>query len=480
MTPGRPTYWRARFLTERALALIYLVAFLVAANQFLPLLGERGLLPVPTFVRAVPFDAAPSLFYFAPTNTTFLTASWVGVLLSLVALSPYPARNAIGTSMVWGALWLLYLSFVNVGQAFYAFGWELLLLEAGFLAIFSGDSRTEPSGLLTWLWRWLLFRVIFGAGLIKLRGDACWRDLSCLDFYFETQPIPNAASWYFHWLPSSVHRAGVVINHVVELAIPLALFAPQPFAAAAALVAMLFQLALIVSGNLSWLNWLTIIVAMPVLHDGWLTWLPGSDQPLSGRFRAPSRTQARAITALALLVAVLSIAPVFNLLSSRQMMNTSFGPFHLVNAYGAFGSITRQRREISIEGTDDEALSDRTVWKEYEFRGKPGDPRRRPPQIAPYHLRIDWLMWFAAMGPPEESLWFGPLIGKLLEGDPQVLGLLKTNPFPDRPPRFIRARLFVYRFSTPDERRRTGQWWTREPLGTYWPPTAGANSSLSR
>src|SRR5262245_60480404 len=208
------SYWYSRFLFERALASMYLVAFAVAANQFVPLLGERGLLPVSRFVQFVPFRSSPSIFFLSPTDTAFRIAAWLGIALAILALSAWPQqRGPIVAAIVWGALWLLYLSFVNVGQTFYGFGWETLLLEAGFLAIFLGGFATAPSMLLIWLYRWLLFRVMFGAGLIKLRGDSCWRDLTCLNYYFETQPIPNPLSWYFHWLPEIVHKAGVVINH---------------------------------------------------------------------------------------------------------------------------------------------------------------------------------------------------------------------------------------------------------------------------
>ena len=255
--------WYSRWLFERALALIYFTAFLVAVNQFVPLLGEQGLLPVPEWVRQVPFRASPSLFYLFPTDTAFRTAAWLGVMLSVVALTGLASRaGSAVTAAVWALLWLLYLSFVNVGQTFYGFGWETLLLETGFLAIFLGGRTTEPSVVITWLLRWLLFRLMFGAGLIKWRGDPCWLDLTCLDYYFETQPMPNPLTWYFHWLPAFVHRAGVIINHIVEIGVPFLYFAPQPFAAAAGLVTIAFQLILIVSGNLSWLNWLTIVLAI--------------------------------------------------------------------------------------------------------------------------------------------------------------------------------------------------------------------------
>jgi Lipase maturation factor len=466
VTDALSTYWYSRFLFERALALAYLVAFVVALNQFVPLLGEHGLEPVPRFVSVVPFRASPSLFYAFPHDTAFRLIAWAGITLSVLAFTSVPARaGSAPAAVVWIALWVLYLSFVNVGQTFYGFGWETLLLEAGFLTIFSGGRATEPSQILMWLYRWLLFRLMFGAGLIKLRGDSCWRDLTCLDYYFETQPLPNPLSWHFHWLPRSVLHSGVVVNHIVEIGVPFGYFLPQPFAGTAGILTILFQLILIMSGNLSWLNWLTIVLAIPTLPDRWLAWLPVRPpllhEPTVLRF---------AVYGLAVVVVLLSIAPITNMLSANQVMNTSFEPLHIVNTYGAFGSITRERNEVVIEGTLDERPSEASEWREYEFKGKPGALTRRPPQVAPYHMRLDWLMWFAALSSPGEQPWLRPFIASLLAGDRNVLSLMRKNPFPDRPPRVVRAVYYRYRFTTPEERRRTGRWWERERLGIYFGP----------
>jgi hypothetical protein len=468
MKDGLVDWWRCRFVFERALALVYLSAFMCAANQFLPLAGEHGLLPVAQFVRVVPFLAAPSLFFFAPTDVAFRAAAWMGVVLSCAAFTGRPQRTGAAAAALWAALWLLYLSFVNVGQLFYGFGWESLLLETGFYAIFLGATDAVPSRLLVWMWRWVLFRDMFGAGLIKLRGDPCWRDLTCLDYYFETQPMPNPLSWYFHWLPAGVHRAGVAANHAVELAVPFAYFAPQPLPGIAGLTTILFQLVLIASGNLSWLNWLTIVLSISTLDDRWWSWLPISGPPLA----QPTRFHRISIYAVTAMVAVMSVGPVLNMLSSGQRMNFSFNPLHLVNTYGAFGSITRTRYEIVIEGTDAPTLTAATRWREYSFKGKPGDPSRRPPQLAPYHLRLDWLMWFAAMSPPEAHPWFPVLLIRLLEGDPDTLSLLGTNPFPGAAPRHVRALYYQYRFTSPEERRRTGLWWSRRLVGEYVSPVS--------
>jgi hypothetical protein len=465
--PDPTGYWYSRFVFERALGLIYLVAFLCAAHQFIPLLGERGLTPFTRYIQFVPFRSSPSLFYFLRHDPEVRVAAWTGVAFAIVLILGLPQRaGAAWAAVAWAVLWLLYLSFVNVGQIFYGFGWESLLLEAGFLAIFLGGISTPPSALLGWMWRWLLFRLMFGAGLIKLRGDSCWRDLTCLDYYFETQPIPNALSWYFHWLPQPVHHAGVVINHIVELGVPFLYFAPQPIAGIAAVVTILFQLVLIVSGNLSWLNWLTLVLCIPLLDDRWWAWLPVTSPLLlaEGVFRRG------VLIALAAVVAVLSIKPALNLISPGQLMNASFTPLQLVNTYGAFGSIGRTRQEIIIEGTSDPVITAATRWQAYEFKGKPGDPSRRPPQIAPYHLRLDWLMWFAAMATPEDHPWFSALLAKLLQGDRETTALLQSNPFEQSPPRWIRASYYDYRFTTPAERRSTGQWWHRTVAGLYMPP----------
>src|SRR4051794_31118992 len=383
-------YWYSRFVFERGLALIYLIAFIVVVNQFIPLLGERGLLPVPRFVEAVPFRVSPSLFYFRATDVVFRVAGWLGVLLSLVALTGLVQhRSALAGAVVWALLWVLYLSFVNVGQTFYGFGWESLLLELGFFTIFAGATTAEPSLILNWIYRWTLFRLMFGAGLIKIRGDQCWRDLTCLDYYFETQPIPNPLSWYSHWLPRSVLHGGVAFNHFVELIVPFGFFLPQPYAGIAGIVTILFQFTLILGGDLSWLNWLTVVLAIATIDDRFLAWLPIARPPL----RPVPDAQKIATVGLAAVVVLLSIAPTLNMLSSGQVMNTSFNPLQIVNTYGAFGSVTRDRSEIVIEGTDADTIAADTVWKEYEFKGKPGDVMHRPPQVAPYHLRLDWLMW---------------------------------------------------------------------------------------
>ena len=464
-------YWLIRLLLQRGLGLIYLMGFLVALNQFRALCGDSGLLPARDFMENVPFRSAPSLFYFLRGDRAYRLYAWIGVGLSCLALSGLSeAYGAVFSMLVWFLLWLLYLSFANIGQTFYSFGWESLLLESGFLAIFLGPADVEPQWIVIWLFRWLAFRVMFGAGLIKWRGDPCWHDLTCLDYHFVSQPMPNPLSRFFHRLPGPVHKLGVLFNHAAELFIPILFFAPQPVAGIAALFCLLFLLSIIVSGNFAWLNWLTAILCLSPLDGALIAKLMRLQPPPMH----PAPPLFTVLTwGLTLMVVLKSVKPVKNLISKHQVMNTSFDPFHLVNTYGAFGSITRLRYEIVLEGTDEKLVTDQTRWKEYEFRGKPGNPERMPPLIAPYHLRLDWLMWFEAMPSRGISPWFIHLVIKLLQGDRQTLALLSGNPFPDRPPRFVRA--LFYRYTYGDK-----TWWNRKLVGTYLEPHAVDDPALKR
>ena len=451
---------------------MYLVAFLVALDQFPALLGERGLMPAPRYLRHTGFRRSPSLFHLRYSDGLLRAVAGTGAVLAATILLGLPQAGPLWLPMlVWLVLYLLYLSIVNVGQQFYAFGWESLLLEAGFLAIFLGNARTAPPLLVLLLFRWLAFRLEFGAGLIKLRGDPCWRDFTCMDYHHETQPMPNPLSRFFHRLPRAFHRSEVVGNYVAQLVAPFLLFLPQPVAGLSALLMIGTQAYLLVSGNYAWLNVLTMVAAVSAVPDAFFRVLVPSSAA-SGPLPAPPTWFVAVVLALTGAVVVLSWWPVRNLLGRRQLMNAAFNRLHLVGSYGAFGSVTRERHEIVLEGTDARVPVADTVWREYEFKGKPGDPRRRPPHIAPYHRRLDWLMWFAALSSQYAESWFGPFVEKLLEGDPHVLRLLRRNSFPGSPPAVIRARYYRYRFATGEERRATGVWWTRELVGEYMLPVS--------
>ncbi len=475
-----PDYEVARFLIERGLATIYLIGFVVALRQFPALCGEHGLEPAREFLALVRFRDAPSLFHWGYSDARLRVVSWLGIATSAGLLVGIPQHLPLPLTMLaWFALWILYQSIVNVGGTFYSFGWETLLLEAGFLAIFLGNAEVAPPFPVILAFRWLAFRVEFGAGLIKLRGDPCWRDLTCMEFHHETQPMPNPLSWFFHHLPRPIHRIEALGNFIAQLVLPFGLFLPQPFASGAAILMILTQLYLVVSGNYAWLNWATIVAMTAALADPVATTViprirdvvaaAGGAAP-GALLAGPPAWLTVVVVLLTMLAVLLSWFPVRNLLSPNQAMNASFDPFRLVNTYGAFGSVSRVRDEVIVEGADASEVGPDTQWREYGFKGKPGDVGRMPLQVAPYHLRLDWLMWFLPLSPRYGERWFVLFLTRLLEGDRPTLALLRTNPFPDAPPTHVRARLFRYRFSSLKERRETGAWWVRIPLGEFVPP----------
>lgn len=504
-------YWLVRFLFLRVLGFVYLAAFLSLALQVMPLYSSSGVLPVDTFMAAAAdqlggpvagFTQLPSIFWFLQSDAALLAGAWLGVLLSLVVLLGY--ANVPIMLVLWG----LYMSYVNVGQIFYSYGWESQLLETGFLAVFLVPLWTprpftlRPPPLLIWLLRWLTARIHLGSGLIKLRGDPCWRNLTCLSTHFETQPIPNPFSPWFHQLPGPVQRLGVLYNHVAELLAPFTVLA-EPLGrlynrAADRLklltvdidtarslrllggVTMLgLQVLLIFSGNLSFLNWLTIAPLLSYFDDRALERvMPQTlvEKAQAGKAAASSVSTGRhaANWLLVLVVALLSVPVVMNLVSPNQAMNASFNQLKLVNTYGAFGSVGEVRPELVVEGTQDPTPGPGTAWREYRFRGKPGDPDATLPMVAPYQPRIAWQMWFAAMSQPQQEPWLLHLMWMLLQGNDQAENLLRHNPFPDNPPEHIRIVLYRYEFKEP--------WnpgtWRREPVRTWLPPVSRNTTQL--
>jgi len=486
--PEAPGHWLSRLVLLRLLGLVYLMAFIGLVEQGPALLGPHGLLPLDHFLdevaaqlgsRGAGFRAMPSVFWLGAGTGALRAAGLVGVALSTAVLLGY------ANGLVLAALCALQISISNVGQTWYGFGWELQLVETGFLCVFLVPlldgrpfPRRAPSVVVIWLLRWLAARIMWGAGLIKLRGDTCWRDLTCLDFHFETQPIPSPWSPYFHALPHWAHAAGVVFNHVVELGAPFLLLAGRRGRWAAGALMAALQLILILSGNLSFLNWLTLVPILACFDDGlWRRILPRALVARAAAARAqasPSRAQGVAVAAVALLVALLSVAPVANLISGGQVMNTSFTALPLVNTYGAFGSVGRERLQLVIEGTRDEELTPGTRWTAYQPRCQPADPARRPCWMSPYHRRLDWLLWFAAMGSPREYPWAVNLVAKLLDGDRRVLGLFAWDPFAGTPPRHVRVELYRYRLARPGAPAA----WERERLGPWLPPLSRHDAEL--
>ncbi|KAM6079590.1 lipase maturation factor 1 isoform 1-T1 [Theristicus caerulescens] len=506
--PPKPpgTFWLTRIVLLRSIALLYFVAFLVAYHQNKQLIGEKGLLPCKLYLQNVKkyFKGKINLdaLSYAPTIIWFLDWSDMDSILDYLSLfglatSAFVLVTGCANMVLMAVLWVLYLSLVNVGQIWYSFGWESQLLETGFLGIFLCPlwtlSRlpwhTPPSSIVIWGFRWLIFRIMLGAGLIKIRGDRCWRELTCMDYHYETQPVPNPIAYFMHRSPWWFHQFETLVNHFIELVVPFFLFLGRRMCIVHGLLQILFQVLLIISGNLSFLNWLTIVPSIACFDDVSLGFLFSSKR--GGVKERVAQMQLKEAAgeqlplrygcyvrkvvniSFGLLIAYLSIPVVLNLLNSRQVMNTSFNPLRIVNTYGAFGSITKERTEVVLQGTSSLDPNDpAAVWEEYDFKCKPGDLKRRPCFITPYHYRLDWLMWFAAFQTYEQNEWIIHLAGKLLAQEEATLSLMATNPFAGRaPPRWIRGEHFKYKFSRPGGKHASeGRWWIRKRIGPYFPP----------
>ena len=490
LTGSRQTYWLTRFMILRLLGIVYAVAFFVAIKQILPLIGSDGLTPVEIYLKEVSsalgsksagFFRLPSFFWFSHSDTALLTVAWAGFLLSCIVAAGF--TNAL----VMSALWLLYMSIVHVGQTWYGYGWEIQLTETGFLAIFLCpllDMRPFPLREaplpVIFLFRWLICRIMLGAGLIKIRGDEVWRKGTALYYHFETQPLPGPLSRWFSFLPHPLLKAGVWFNWLAELVSPVFVFWPRYARHIAGVVILSFQLTLILSGNLSFLNWLTIVPALACFDDGfWSAILPRflvqKARNAAGRAKVSKPMNIAAWT-VTVVVAALSIQPVTNMLSPRQVMNASFDPLDLVNTYGAFGSVGKERLNVVFEGTMSDDPGDSAHWKPYIYKGLPVMPDKRPPQVAPYQLHLDWQMWFASMSSPARYTWTLNLVWKLLHNDPVAVSLFAVNPFPNGPPHYIRAVLYRYRYAKPGNPQ--GEWWIRERISNWLPPLSADNPQL--
>ncbi len=413
------------------------------------------------------FAALPSIFWINCSDAWLQAVPWIGVVLSCVLLAGY------ANAPMMAVLWILYMSIVHVGQVWYGYGWEIQLLETGFLAIFLCPlldarpfPRRPPPLPVIFLFRWLIVRIMLGSALIKLRGDPCWRDLTALYTFFETQPIPNPFSRWFHFLPHPLLQFGVVWTYVVELGAPWFVFWPRWGRLIAGGLIASFQATLILSGNFSFFNFLTILPALACFDDRFWPWLlPRRATGWVNKARQeakPSRAMTITAWTVTALVALLSINPVLNLVAppdTGQAMNTSYDPLELVNTYGAFGTVGRDATVLVFEGNDGADPDSETGWKEYPCVALPGDPARAPVQIAPYQPHLDWQLWFAAMATPDYYPWTRNLVWKLLHNDPATLGLFAKNPFPDHPPRYVRCLLYIYHFAPPGNPEHV-YWWT--------------------
>jgi hypothetical protein len=504
----------SRWLFLRLLGAVYLIAFVSLWPQIDGLIGSHGILPAAEYLDAAhaqlgsrAYWQLPGLCWFDSSDTMLhglCAAGTVFSVLLILGVAPIPVLIL---------LWMMYLSLSVVGQTFLGFQWDTLLLETGFFAIFlaprtllPGLSReNEPPAIARWMLWWLLLKLMFLSGVTKLlSGDPAWRQLTALDFHFETQPIPNWLSWYAHQLPSWVQMISVALTFIVEMIVPLFIFAPRYFRYAAFTSLVLFQVLIQLTGNFGFFNLLAITLCVLLLDDRLLRrlaprrWTMALDRP---HFQRPSlagdwpRRIVVIVPAVVLLLAsgltflremvrtqnpaTLPAAVVWALnASNRYALSWAepyildwIGPFRTINGYGLFRVMTTERPEIVIEGS-----RDGVNWIEYQFAWKPGGVTRPPRFVAPHQPRLDWQMWFAALNPRGSQYWLVSLLRRLLEGSPEVVGLLAENPFPDQPPRYVRLVYYRYHFTDRPTRRITGQWWQRSNLGPLTPPVSLTSS----
>jgi lipase maturation factor 1 len=491
-----PDYFLTRWIFLRALGLIYLVAFISFWTQAGGLIGHDGILPADEFISAAKQQCdvqgiGPERFYLLPTLSWFdssdgflnfqCAAGTVFSVLLFFGIAPAPCL---------ALLWLIYLSLATAGRDFYGFQWDNLLLEAGFLAIFSAplqllpkfSREAPPSKIILWLLRLLLFKLMFSSGCVKLlSGDPNWCNLTALTFHYQTQPLPTWIGWYANQLPLWFQKFSCAAMFATELGAPWLIFAPRRLRFLGGVAIASLQVLILLTGNYTFFNFLTLALCLLLLDDFVLRkilpqrlsrYFAVNHQPSTiNNFRRWPRAMTLPIAAVVLAVSLFQMISMFgarsSLLLPAAVLDEWLAPLRTVNSYGLFAVMTTERREIIVEGSNDG-----TNWLAYEFKYKPGGVNRRPAIVEPFQPRLDWQMWFAALGNVQQNPWFENFCERLLQGSPEVLALLKKNPFPNHPPRFIRAELYDYRFTNFAEHRATGAWWRREFIGEYLPPVS--------
>lgn len=478
-----PAYTIATSLFARAIALVYLIAFASFGWQVRGLIGAQGIQPVTEFFAEVMRQYGPSGFWQAPTIFWWVHSDlgiemivWGGAIIAAVAAIGRPNTSGQRAALV--VLFLYYLSIVNGGQIFMTYQWDFLLLEAGFLTLF-----LKPVWTRVWLFRWLLFRLMFESGAVKLTShDLSWRNLTALAVHYETQPLPTPIAWYLFQAPLWFQKASTLFVFAIELVLPFLIFGPRRLKQIAAFGILALQTMIVLTGNYTFFNWLAIFLCFFLLDDAffkrfrlWRNATPSAAaKTLTRRGGAAINIRANRYVSASLLVFVLilsltELAGVLGLPVPTPLGDAvvRLAPFGFVNQYGLFANMTTTRPEISIEGSDDEI-----EWRPYVFRYKPGPLNRAPGWAEPGQPRLDWQMWFAALGNYRENPWLVRFMVRLLDGSPPVLQLLEQNPFAAKPPKYVRAMIYDYRFTTFEERRRTGDWWKRELKGAYFPPVS--------
>ena len=459
------------WLFLRGLALIYFSAFASMSVQIEGLIGSHGILPIQSKLESISgfnsnqkFIVFPTLFWLDASDQALKLACYAGMASALFLLMNILQRSALVLC------YLLYLSITVAGQDFTSFQWDVFLLEAGFMGIFLGWG----SGIMVFLYRFLIARFMFMGGIVKVAsGDPTWVNLTALNYHYLTEPLPSPLAYYAYFQPEWFHKLCVAGVLTIELIVPIFVFLPRSYRLFAAWSFIALQCAIILTGNYNFFNLLTILLCLWLFDDRDVI------GKLPARLVAQIRRQhpkagfvshlfAGCWTTLVLIVCATAAwiqntrdSPLQPLRSLLQITSS----FSVVNHYGPFAVMTTKRPEIIIEGSNDGK-----TWQAYDFRYKPGDLKRGLRWNIPHQPRLDWQLWFAALEQPSLNSWFASFMGRLQEGSPPVLDLLRSNPFPDQPPVFVRAMVYRYAYATPHERSKSGQLWQREPIGQFWPP----------
>lgn len=487
------TYNLSRWIFLRLLGVAYAAAFLSLSSQILGLIGHNGILPVEQFLSDIASQLDGQRYWILPTLTWFnasdwflQTLCWIGAGAAILVIS------GICTGPSLFLCWLIYLSMVNTGQDFLSFQWDILLLESGFLAIFFAPwqffeppwqigrvkaASATPSIIIICLLRWLLFRLMFESGLVKLASsDPTWANLTALNYHYFTQPLPTPLAWYAQKLPEWFQKFSVAGVFFIELIVPFFIFMPRMLRLWAASALIFLQILIALTGNYAFFNLLTIALCVLLIDDQAILRLVRLPKTFVERIsstcqpRWPQVKHGTCVT-VAVFIGVLSLNNVYNhttLPHNHIMILEPLSRCYFLNSYGLFAIMTTSRPEIQIEGSNDGIH-----WFPYEFKYKPGNLHTAPCVVAPFQPRLDWQMWFAALsGWRGASPWFPNFITRLLQGSPNVLALLAKNPFPERPPRYIRAEAYNYTFSDFAEHNQSGNWWHSEYDSQFFPPAS--------
>jgi lipase maturation factor 1 len=452
-------------LFVRLLGAIYIIAYVPFLFQIRGLFGKEGIRPMDVYLKTLQARLGKKRSYYLPTlfwiNAS--DAALYGLIITGIVLGA-SLMFGITSPVILLLLYLIHLSLTSAGQEFLSFGWETYLLELTIIAAVM--CATTPFNVFAWLaLNILLMRFHVQAGVSKIFShDKNWRNLTALSFHYLTQPLPNTQAWFFHKLPMWFHKFSAVIMYFVEIVVPLAIFSPPEVRLVVFVLLVGLQVSIWFTGNLSYLNHLTVVSCVILVHN---KFLESFFSPLA--FGEPSPIIWQFLISLLgiglLALQIVSFVYTFFPKPLLQKILIMVEPFHLAYPHGIFAVMTTKRYEIIVEGS-----IDGIIWHEYEFPFKPGDLAKRPKRVAPYQPRLDWQAWFLPFRPFQWQWWFQEFLIKLLQGSKPVLGLLKRNPFPENPPIFVRALMYDYEFTTWKEKKETGNWWKRRLVGDFAPP----------